>query len=333
MTALLEVGDLVVEYTGARTVRVLNGVSFHVNAGETVAVVGESGCGKSTLAKAIVGLVDTRSGSIVFDGADITKTGRGRRGRVRPDVQMVFQDPAGSLNPRWRVGRSIGEPLRARGVARATTDERVAEVLGEVGLDPGAGDRYPHQFSGGQRQRINIGRALASRPKLLVADEPVSALDVSVQAQILNLLRSVQHEHELAIIFISHDLSVVEFIADRIIVLYLGEVMEEARTGALFDNPRHPYTRSLMSAAPSVDPDERRERVTPIGEPPSVLARPPGCPFTSRCPFAVDACHTERPALRLLPDGSRVACHRVGADGSADFDTAAATIGHERENI
>jgi oligopeptide/dipeptide ABC transporter ATP-binding protein len=310
---VLEVADLSVRYAarGGPPIRAVEGVSLAVARGETLGLVGESGCGKSSLANAVVGLVPAAAGSIRVAGAEVVGASRAALRDIRRHVQMVFQDPATSLNPRMSVGAAIGEPLAARGLAGgAALRARVAALLAEVGLRPEHAGRYPHQFSGGQRQRIGIARALALRPTLLVCDEAVSALDVSVRAQILNLLVELQRSHGMAGLFVSHDLAVVRHVCDRVAVMYLGRLVEVAPRDALFGRPRHPYTRALLAAVPEPDPAVQRARRTErlAGEMPSPAAPPPGCAFHTRCPIAVADCRHTPPALR--PVGlSLVACH------------------------
>ncbi len=313
MTAALSLTDLAVHYP-ARTgppVRAVDGVSLHVQPGETLGLVGESGCGKSTIAKAVVGLQQATRGSIVVDGTEIVGASRGTLHRARARMQMVFQDPATALNPRMTVGEAVGEPLLVRGLAKGRAlREQVGALLAEVGLPPDHAARYPHQFSGGQRQRIVIARALALRPALLVCDEPVSALDVSVRAQILNLLVALQRHHAMATLFVSHDLAVVRHVCDRVAVMYLGRLAELAPRDALFASPRHPYTRALLLAVPEPDPVRQRAKplVPLIGEIPSPANPPPGCRFHTRCPMAQPVCAADEPAWRQV-GVSVVACH------------------------
>ena len=294
-----------------RIVHAVNGVTLQVAPGEVLALVGESGCGKSTVAKSIARIHEPTGGAVLIDGQDVTHLSQRRLLPVRAKMQMIFQDPYASLNPRQKVRDIVAEPLleqlRGRG-ARAVAAERAADLLTRVGLSAEHGGRYPHQFSGGQRQRIGIARALSVNPRLIVADEPVSALDVSIQAQILNLMMDLRDEFGLAYLFISHDLSVVHHIADRIAVMYLGFVVETAPRDRLFSAPRHPYTRALLSAAPSIEKRARPE-IELEGEVPSALSLPSGCCFRTRCPFAWERCAAERPALQEAGDGQTVACH------------------------
>ncbi|SNT01584.1 oligopeptide transport system ATP-binding protein [Asanoa hainanensis] len=303
--------------SGLRRARVsaVDGVSLHLRAGESLGIVGESGCGKSTLARMIVGLERPDSGSITVHGKDVTKVrGRDRR-LLRSEVQMVFQDPYTSLDPRMTVLELVGEPLvvHKRVTGTAARRDRVAELLGLVNLAPELMHRYPHQFSGGQRQRIGIARALALEPRVLVCDEPVSALDMSVQAQVVNLLRDLQERMGIALLFIAHDLSVVRHVADRTAVMYLGRLAEVGDTDTVYDEPGHPYTQALLSASPVVDRTRRRlsSRIMLAGDPPSPSDPPTGCRFHTRCRFSQERCVTETPALRALgeTDPRTVACH------------------------
>ena len=296
---------------GNAIVRALDGVSFTLNAGATLAVVGESGCGKSTLARAVTMVAPPTSGALTLAGIAVAGADRAARRRLRPLVQMVFQNPYASLNPRKKVSALLEAPLVIQGTHDAAARrERVHAMMARVGLRPEHRDRYPHMFSGGQRQRVAIARALMSEPQLVVADEPVSALDVSIQAQVLNLLMDLRDQLGIAYLFISHNLDVVRQIADDVLVMYLGHGVEYAARDALFECPAHPYTRALLAATPSLRGGRRRPGRTVRGEPPSPLAPPGGCPFHTRCPFAIERCTVERPPMR--PVGATiVACHRA----------------------
>jgi oligopeptide/dipeptide ABC transporter ATP-binding protein len=301
---------LVVARTVAH-VHAVDDVSFQLREGETLGIVGESGCGKSTLIRALARLVDPTSGTIRFRGRDITSAGRRELGPIRRELQMVFQDPQSSLNPRKRVGQIVGSPLRRRGVERDQLDERTGELLARVGLNPEHLNRFPHEFSGGQRQRIGIARALAVEPRLIMLDEPVSALDVSIQAQVVNLLEELQDEFGLSYVFVAHDLSVVRHVSDRIAVMYLGKIVEVSPAAELYDKPIHPYTAALLSAIPIPDPRENRKRERRVieGEPPSPIAPPSGCRFRTRCPHATEICAEVEPPLAEYPGGHLAACH------------------------
>ncbi|MEQ1685946.1 MAG: dipeptide ABC transporter ATP-binding protein [Burkholderiaceae bacterium] len=294
------------------TARALDGVSFTLVAGHTLAVVGESGCGKSTLARQLTMIEAPTSGTLNLNGADVTHADAALRKQLRQQVQMVFQNPFASLNPRKKIGHALEEPLAintALGAAERTKKARA--MMARVGLRPEHHARYPHMFSGGQRQRVAIARALMLQPKVVVLDEPVSALDVSIQAQVLNLLMDLQDETHVAYVFISHNLAVVELIADEVLVMYLGKVVEQAPKTTLFATPRHPYTRALLASTPRIDAAARQTRQVLTGELPSPLNPPSGCAFHKRCPFAVPRCETEVPVLEELGGGQRVACHRV----------------------
>jgi peptide/nickel transport system ATP-binding protein len=294
-------------------IRAVDDVSFEIRRGETLGLVGESGCGKSTVGRAILRLYNPTAGKIIFDGQDITELDQEELRPLRRRMQMVFQDPYASLNPRHSVNRIVGEPLRTHGLARRrAAAARVRELLQIVGLPADAASRYPHEFSGGQRQRIGLARSLALNPDFVVADEPVSALDVSIQAQIINLLENLQNEFDLTYLFIAHDLAVVRHISDRIAVMYLGTIVEVSPAGELYENPLHPYTISLLSAVPIPDPVVERERETILlaGDLPSPANPPPACRFHTRCPYVQPTrCKTETPALRELGEGHVVACH------------------------
>lgn len=317
-TPLLQVEGLVKHFVAKRSllgtptavVKAVDGVSFSVAAGETLALVGESGCGKSTVGRLVLNLIEPTAGRILFEGRDVTRATGADLQALRASAQLIFQDPYASLNPRMTIGDTLAEPLMLHSkLSRADRRARVGELLQTVGLKAAHAQRYPHEFSGGQRQRIAIARALAVSPKLIVCDEPVSALDVSIRAQVLNLLSDLQQRLGLATIFISHDLSVVKHIASRVAVMYLGRIVETAPTDALFDDPRHPYAHALLSAIPVPSPDARRERRVLAGDPPSPIDPPPGCHFHSRCPHARDQCRVQVPALVDDGRGHAVACH------------------------
>jgi oligopeptide/dipeptide ABC transporter ATP-binding protein len=292
-------------------VHAVNDVTLGIDEGETVGLVGESGCGKTTMSRAIMRLIDATDGRLSFRGDDITHAGRKQLEPLRREMQMVFQDPFASLNPRKRVAQIIGQPLRLHGTPRDKVEGRVQELLRLVGLSPEHLNRYPHEFSGGQRQRIGVARALALEPKLIVLDEPVSALDVSVQAQIINLLDDLQEEFRLTYLFVAHDLSVVRHVSDRIAVMYLGKLMEVSPSEELYTKPIHPYTFALLSAIPIPDPEEnrRRERIVVSGEPPNPIDPPSGCVFHPRCPRATRICREIEPPLVRYPNGHLAACH------------------------
>jgi oligopeptide/dipeptide ABC transporter ATP-binding protein len=323
-------------------VKAVDGVSFTLHEGETLSIVGESGCGKSTVARCLMRLIDPTSGTISFLGRDITKLSRAQMRPLRREMMIIFQDPYTSLNPRRPIGFSVGEPLRVHNYGTPAAIKRhVQELLEIVGLNPEHYRRFPHEFSGGQRQRIGIARAIALRPKLVICDEPVSALDVSVQAQILNLLKDLQHEFGLTYLFIAHDLTVVRHISDRVLVMYLGKVVETASKAALYETPTHPYTNALLAAMPVPIPDASRTRARPAlqGEVPSPVDPPNACRFHPRCPrFHAGHCDVVEPELRSVGDETTVACHYPierwpSADGSSSCDDrTASSIGADTVN-
>ncbi len=310
-------------------VKAVDDVSFTIEPGETLGLVGESGCGKTTLGRAIVKLVEPTAGSVLFEGKDIAKMSGGELRSIRRGLQMIFQDPVGSLNPRMTVEEIVGEALDIHKLAAdsATRQKRVRELLKSVGLNETHSERYPHEFSGGQRQRIGIARALAVEPKIIICDEPVSALDVSVQAQIINLLQDLQGQHGLAYLFIAHDLAVVKHISRRVMVMYLGKVVEIGPSKEVVEEPKHPYTYALISAVPVVDPDSKRQRVILPGDVPSPINPPSGCPFHPRCPLARDRCKTEIPPLREITPGHLSACHFAEEMNALRESTSNPTVG------
>jgi oligopeptide transport system ATP-binding protein len=316
--ALLEVQDLKKYFPVKRgifsrtvgEVRAVDGVSFSLGVGETLGLVGESGCGKTTVGRSILRLIEPTSGEITFNGRNLLRLNREELRKMRASFQIIFQDPFSSLNPRMSVGDIIAEPIRNHlRSSRSETRDRVALLLKRVGMHPAQMNRYPHEFSGGQRQRIGIARALALNPQAIVCDEPVSALDVSIQAQVINLLVELQEEMNLSYLFIAHDLSVVEHISDRVAVMYLGRIVELAAHEELYKNPLHPYTKALLSAVPVADPDVRKQRIILEGDVPSPLSSPPGCGFHHRCFAREETCSQERPTLVDVGGGHFLACH------------------------
>jgi oligopeptide transport system ATP-binding protein len=312
---LIEVNRLVKHFPVENSddvVRAVDDVSFEIIAGETLGLVGESGCGKSTVGRCLLRLIEPTSGEVLFENKNIVDLAHGEMQKLRREMQIIFQDPYSSLNPRLSIRSIIAEPLKIHRIgAKREQNERVADLLQKVGLDPKYADRYPHEFSGGQRQRIGIARALALNPKFIICDEPVSALDVSIQAQVVNLLQELQEEFGLTYLFISHGLAVVEHISDRVAVMYLGKIVEICGADELYANPLHPYTQALLSAIPVPDPKAKRERIVLRGDVPTPINPPSGCRFRTRCPLAIDECAKVVPELREITPGHFAACIRV----------------------
>ena len=292
-------------------VKAVDDISFHIKKGETLGLVGESGCGKSTTGRTILRLLEATEGEIWFEGKNLIELGKRELREMRKEMQIIFQDPYASLNPRMTVADIVGEPMDIHNLAsnKKERNEKVADILDTVGLGPEYMKRYPHEFSGGQRQRIGVARALAVDPSLIIADEPVSALDVSIQAQVINLMQDLQNEFDLTYLFIAHDLSVVKHISDRVAVMYLGKIVELADKKALFDDPKHPYSQSLLSAIPIADPTYEKERIILEGDVPSPVNPPSGCRFHPRCPYAMDVCSEVEPEFKDYGDGHFAACH------------------------
>ena len=318
MESLLTVKDLKVHFPISRGilsrtagyVYAVDGVSFELGAGETLGIVGESGCGKTTTGLAVLSLIEPTGGQVVFQGKDISRMTKPEKRTLCREMQIIFQDPYSSLNPRMTLNRTLSDPMKIHGLYHGSErQDRVAYLLEKVGLTPEQGRRYPHEFSGGQRQRIGVARALALNPQLIIGDEPVSALDVSIQAQIINLLIDLQDEFDLSYIIISHDLAVVEYICDRIAVMYLGKIVEMASYREMYTNPKHPYTQALLSAVPVPDLNAKSERIILGGDVPSPIDPPPGCRFNPRCPQCMDVCPREEPQLKNLGADHWVACH------------------------
>lgn len=322
-STLIEVRHLVKHFPVENSddvVQAVDDVSFEIIAGETLGLVGESGCGKSTVGRCLLRLYEPTSGEVLFEGENIVGLPNNKMQALRREMQIIFQDPYASLNPRLSIRQIISEPLKIHNIGdKADQNDRVADLLRKVGLDPKYADRYPHEFSGGQRQRIGIARALALNPKLIICDEPVSALDVSVQAQVVNLLQELQFEFGLTYLFISHGLAVVEHISDRVAVMYLGKIVEICNADELYEMPLHPYTKALLSAIPIPDPTKKRERIVLKGDIPTPINPPSGCRFRTRCPIAIDECASVEPELREITNGHFAACIRV--DGYSQLNT------------